>query len=54
MDGHLRRAVREGASVMELVEAMEVAAMPGGFPVLHYALPFLMKLDEEIKAGTFA
>lgn len=54
MDGHLRRAVREGASVMELVEAMEVAAMPGGFPVLHYALPFLMKLDEEVRSGTFS
>jgi alkylhydroperoxidase/carboxymuconolactone decarboxylase family protein YurZ len=54
MDGHLRRAVREGASMMELVEAMEVAALPGGFPVLHYALPFLIKLHGEIEAGTFS
>jgi alkylhydroperoxidase/carboxymuconolactone decarboxylase family protein YurZ len=54
LDGHLRRAVREGASVMELVEAMEAAALPGGFPLLHYALPFLMKLHEDIEAGTFA
>jgi alkylhydroperoxidase/carboxymuconolactone decarboxylase family protein YurZ len=54
VDGHLRRAVREGASMMELVEAMEAAALPGGFPVLHYTLPFLMKIHEEIEAGTFA
>jgi alkylhydroperoxidase/carboxymuconolactone decarboxylase family protein YurZ len=54
LDGHLRRAAREGASMMELLEAMEAAALPGGFPVLHYALPFLMKLHEEMEAGTFA
>jgi alkylhydroperoxidase/carboxymuconolactone decarboxylase family protein YurZ len=54
IDGHFRRAIREGATVMELLEAMEVAALPGGFPLLHYALPFLMKLNEEIEAGTFA
>lgn len=54
IDGHFRRAVREGASVKELLEAMEVAALPGGFPLLHYALPFLMKLHEEVEAGTFA
>jgi alkylhydroperoxidase/carboxymuconolactone decarboxylase family protein YurZ len=53
LDGHLRRAVREGASVREAVEAMEVAAMPGGFPVLHYALPFLACIHEEIEAGKF-
>ena len=54
LDGHLRRAVREGASVREAVEAMEVAALPGGFPVIHYALPFLSAIQEEIDAGTFA
>ncbi len=54
LDGHLRRAVREGASVMELVEAMEAAALPGGLPVMHYALPFLIRLHGEIEAGTFA
>ncbi len=54
LDGHLRRALREGASMMELVEAMEAAALPGGFPVLHYALPFLIRIHEELEAGTFA
>ncbi|MEO8386651.1 MAG: carboxymuconolactone decarboxylase family protein [Betaproteobacteria bacterium] len=53
LDGHLRRAVREGASVREAVEAMEVAAVPGGFPVLHYALPFLSAIHDEVVAGTF-
>lgn len=53
LDGHLRRAVREGASVREAVEAMEVAALPGGFPVIHYALPFLMAIHDEVEAGTF-
>ena len=54
LDGHLRRAVREGASVREAVEAMEVAAFPGGFPVIHYALPFLNAIHDEVEAGTFA
>ena len=40
--------------MMELVEAMEAAALPGGFPVLHYALPYLIKLHGEIEAGTFS
>ena len=53
LDGHLRRAVREGASVREAVEAMEVAALPGGFPVIHYALPFLNAIHDEVEAGTF-
>lgn len=53
LDGHLRRAVREGASVREAVEAMEVAALPGGFPVIHFALPFLMVIQDEVEAGTF-
>ena len=53
IDGHLRRAVRVGASVREAVEAMEAAALPGGFPVLHYALPFLNAIHDEVEAGTF-
>ncbi len=53
LDGHLRRAVREGASVREALEAMEAAAMPGGFPLLHFALPFLNAIHDEIEAGTF-
>ncbi len=54
LDGHLRRAIREGASVRELLEGVEAASLPGGFPVLHYALPFLNDIHDEIEAGTFA
>ncbi len=54
LDGHLRRAVREGASVREAVEAMEVAALPGGFPVIHFALPFLSTIHDEVTAGRFS
>jgi alkylhydroperoxidase/carboxymuconolactone decarboxylase family protein YurZ len=54
LEAHLRRAVREGASMMELVEALESAALPGGFPVLHYALPFLDSIQREVEQGTFA
>ena len=53
LDGHLRRAVREGASVRELLEGMEAASLPGGFPILHYSLPFLNTIHDEIEAGTF-
>jgi alkylhydroperoxidase/carboxymuconolactone decarboxylase family protein YurZ len=53
LDGHLRRAVREGASVRELLEGLEAAALPGGFPVLHYSLPFLNAIHDEIEAGAF-
>jgi alkylhydroperoxidase/carboxymuconolactone decarboxylase family protein YurZ len=54
LDAHLRRAVREGAHMTELIEALESAALPGGFPVLHYALPFLDAIQREIEQGTFA
>ena len=53
LDGHLRRAMREGASVREAVEAMQAAALPGGFPLIHFALPFLNKISDEIEAGAF-
>ena len=53
IDGHLRRAVREGACVMELVEAMEAASFPGGFPVLHFSLPFVAAIHDDIEKGTF-
>jgi alkylhydroperoxidase/carboxymuconolactone decarboxylase family protein YurZ len=48
---HVRRALREGATMQEAVEAFEVATIPGGMPVLHFALPFLIEIDKDIKAG---
>jgi alkylhydroperoxidase/carboxymuconolactone decarboxylase family protein YurZ len=48
---HLRRAIREGATLQEAIEAFEVATIPGGMPVLHFALPFLIEIDKEIQEG---
>lgn len=53
IDDHLRRAVREGATVNELVEAMQTAAIVGGSACLHFALPNLVRIQEELEAGTF-
>jgi alkylhydroperoxidase/carboxymuconolactone decarboxylase family protein YurZ len=50
IEPHLRRALSLGLSMQELVEAMEVAAIPGGFPTLHFALPYLIKISDEQKA----
>lgn len=44
---HLRRALREGASMQEVIEAMEVASIPGGMPLLHFALDELMKIEAD-------
>jgi alkylhydroperoxidase/carboxymuconolactone decarboxylase family protein YurZ len=48
---HIRRAIREGASLQEAIEAFEVATIPGGMPVLHFALPFLIEIDKEMQEG---
>jgi alkylhydroperoxidase/carboxymuconolactone decarboxylase family protein YurZ len=49
IDVHLRRALREGASMQEVIEAMETAAIPGGFPTLHFALTYLVKIAEDLQ-----
>ena len=48
---HMRHAISLGATVRELVEAMETASIPGGFTCLHFALPHLMQIKEELDAG---
>jgi alkylhydroperoxidase/carboxymuconolactone decarboxylase family protein YurZ len=47
IESHLRRALAEGATLREVLEGFETAAILGGFPALHYALPFLSALHEE-------
>jgi alkylhydroperoxidase/carboxymuconolactone decarboxylase family protein YurZ len=47
IDVHFRRALREGATLRELIEAMQVAAVPGGSPTLHFALTHLKRVVEE-------
>lgn len=44
---HLGRAMREGASLREVLEAMEVASVPGGMATLHYAIDQLIELEQE-------
>jgi alkylhydroperoxidase/carboxymuconolactone decarboxylase family protein YurZ len=44
---HLRRALAEGATMLELIEAMQVAAVPGGSPTLHFALTHLKRIADE-------
>ena len=44
---HLARAMREGASLREVLEAMEVASVPGGMATLHYAVDQLIELEQE-------
>ena len=50
LDRHVRRALREGATMQEVIEAFEVATVPGGMPVLHFALPYLIEIDREQSA----
>jgi alkylhydroperoxidase/carboxymuconolactone decarboxylase family protein YurZ len=44
---HLARALREGATVREVLEALEVASVPGGQPVLHFGVQQLLELEKE-------
>jgi len=45
---HFGRALREGAPVLEIIEALEAAAVPGGGPTMHFGLEML----GEIVGGT--
>jgi alkylhydroperoxidase/carboxymuconolactone decarboxylase family protein YurZ len=46
---HMRRAIAEGATLQEIVEAVQVTALLGGMCVLHFCLPFLKEIQEEMK-----
>lgn len=48
---HLRRAIREGATMRQVVEAMACASMPGGGPTLQFALHYLWKIEADLQAG---
>jgi alkylhydroperoxidase/carboxymuconolactone decarboxylase family protein YurZ len=51
---HMRRAIREGATIAELVEAVQTVALLAGMPVLHFCLPFIKEIQEEVDSGTFS
>lgn len=44
---HLARALREGASVAEVVQALEMASIPGGMATLHFGLGILIEIEKE-------
>lgn len=44
---HLKRALQEGASVREVLEVLELAAIPGGMPTLHFGMDALVELWRE-------
>jgi alkylhydroperoxidase/carboxymuconolactone decarboxylase family protein YurZ len=48
---HLRRAIVEGATFREAVEAIQTAALFAGMPVLHFTLPFLKEIQAEVESG---
>ena len=46
---HLRRALQEGATMQELIEAFETASLPGGLPLMSFGLKQLMELEAEME-----
>ena len=44
---HLARALREGASVAEVVQALEMASIPGGMATLHFGVDQLIEIQKE-------
>ena len=44
---HLTRALEAGASVDEVVQAMEMASVPGGMATLHFAVDQLIEIEQE-------
>jgi alkylhydroperoxidase/carboxymuconolactone decarboxylase family protein YurZ len=42
---HFERALREGASVRAIIEALEAAAIPGGGPTMHFGLEILTEIQ---------
>jgi alkylhydroperoxidase/carboxymuconolactone decarboxylase family protein YurZ len=51
---HLRRAIREGATLEEMIEAMQIGAQIAGAPVFHHAIPYFRELQSEIETGSLA
>jgi alkylhydroperoxidase/carboxymuconolactone decarboxylase family protein YurZ len=50
---HMRRALIEGATFHELVEAIQTAALFAGMPVLHHCMPFFREIQPEVEAGKY-
>lgn len=46
---HIKRALKHGATKMEILEALETSAVPGGAPTFSTGLQALMRVEEEEK-----
>jgi alkylhydroperoxidase/carboxymuconolactone decarboxylase family protein YurZ len=44
---HFKRALEAGATVQEVIEALEIACIPGGMPTLHLGIDHLIELERE-------
>lgn len=44
---HLARALREGASLAEVIQALEMTSIPGGMASLHFGIDQLIALEKE-------
>lgn len=44
---HFERALKAGATVQEVIEALEIACIPGGMPTLHMGIDHLIALEHE-------
>jgi alkylhydroperoxidase/carboxymuconolactone decarboxylase family protein YurZ len=48
---HFRRALREGATMDELIEAVQIAERPGGATMLQFAVGALMRIESDKGPG---
>lgn len=48
---HLERALQEGATIRECIEALMTAGHVGGMPILHHSWPYLIELEKKLEAG---
>jgi alkylhydroperoxidase/carboxymuconolactone decarboxylase family protein YurZ len=42
---HIERAMREGATLQEVIQTFEMASVPGGQATLHYGIDCLIELE---------
>jgi len=54
LDGHLRRALRLGATPREILEFLEATVLPGGTPILQIGVRHLMEVLRQDEAGGHA
>jgi alkylhydroperoxidase/carboxymuconolactone decarboxylase family protein YurZ len=48
---HMKRALKHGATKLEILEALETSLIPGGAPTFSTGLGVLLKIEEEERKG---